>query len=177
MSQHANKRYDCTPQTVDQHIRKSSCAAWDEELVEFVDAGVEEDDGERGEKTALHVRCLVCKVESEADSAVKYQVLGHVGGFPDREAHEFDEVGVLRRIPVEKAEFCADHEDQTAHGVAHLRGFRRWLGGEPEDGDGDEECREPGKQLCDSGIIFFMIHISFFRYIYIVHILKAPKSL
>ncbi len=111
--------------------------------MELVGAGVEEDDGERGEKTTLHIWGLICKVESKADGAVKYQILGHMGGFPDRETHEFDEVGILRRISVEKA----DHEDQAAHGIAHLRGLRRWLGGEPEDGGGDEECREPGKQL------------------------------
>ena len=50
-----NKRYDCAPKAVDQHVRKPSCAARDEELMEFVGAGVEEDDGESGEKTAFHV--------------------------------------------------------------------------------------------------------------------------
>lgn len=50
-----NKRYDCAPKAVDQHVRKTSCAALDEELVEFVGAGVEEDDGEGGEKMAFHV--------------------------------------------------------------------------------------------------------------------------
>ena len=50
-----NKRYDCAPKAVDQHVRKPSCAARDEELMEFVGAGVEEDDGESGEKTAFHI--------------------------------------------------------------------------------------------------------------------------
>ena len=50
-----NKRYDCAPKAVDQHVRKPPCAARDEELVEFVGAGVEEDDGESGEKTAFHI--------------------------------------------------------------------------------------------------------------------------
>ena len=152
-----NKRYDCAPKAVDQHVRKPPCAAWDEELVEFVGAGVEEDDGEGGKKTAFRVGRLVCKVESEADSAVKYQIFRHMGGFPDRETHEFYEAGVLGWIPVEKAELCADHENQAAHRVTHLRGFRRGLGGEPEDGGGDEKRREPGKQLCGSRIFLVFI--------------------
>ena len=104
-----NKRYDYAPKTVNQHVHKPSCAAWDEELVEFVGAGVEEDDGEGGKKTAFRVGRLVCKVESEADSAVKYQIFRQMGGLPDRETHEFYEAGVLGWIPVEKAELCADH--------------------------------------------------------------------
>lgn len=76
--------------------------------MEFVGAGVEEDDGEGGKKTAFRVGRLVCKVESEADSAVKYQIFRHMGGFSDGEAHELDEVSVLRRISVEKAELCAE---------------------------------------------------------------------
>lgn len=159
-----NKRYDCAPKAVDQHVRKPSCAARDEELVEFVGAGVEEDDGESGEKTVFHVGGPIRKVQSETDGAVKYQIFSHVGGFPDWEAHEFDEVSVLRRIPVEKTELCAEYEDQSAHGIAHFRGLRRGLGGEPENGDGDTKCRKPGKQLYGRGIILFMIHISFFRY-------------
>ena len=152
-----NKRYDYAPKTVNQHVHKPSCAARDEELVEFVGAGVEEDDGEGGKKTAFRVGRLVCKVESEADSAVKYQIFRHMGGFPDRETHEFYEAGVLGWIPVEKAELCADHENQAAHRVTHLRGFRRGLGGEPEDGGGDEKRREPGKQLCGSRIFLVFI--------------------
>ena len=31
-----------------------------------------------------------------------------MSGFSDGEAHKFDEVGVLRRISVEKAELCAE---------------------------------------------------------------------
>lgn len=103
-----NKRYDCAPKTVDQHVRKPSCAARDEELVEFIGAGVEENDGESREKTAFHVGGPVCKAESKPDSAVKYKIFGHVGGFSDGEAHELDEVGVLCRISVEKAEPCAN---------------------------------------------------------------------
>lgn len=95
-------------QSVDQHVRKPSCAARDEELVEFVGAGVEEDDGESDEKTEFHVGGPIRKVQSETDGAVKYQIFSHVGGFPDWEAHEFDEVSVLRRISVEKAELCAE---------------------------------------------------------------------
>ena len=159
-----NKCHDCDAKTVNQHVRKPSCAARDEELVEFVGAGVEEDDGESDEKTEFHVGGPIRKVQSETDGAVKYQIFSHMSGFSDWEAHEFDEVSVLRRIPVEKTELCADHKDQTAHGVAHLCGLRRRLGGEPENGDGDTKRREPGKQLYGSGIIFFMIHISFFRY-------------
>ena len=103
-------------------------------------------------------------MESETDGAVKYKIFRYVGGFPDGETHEFDEVGVLRRISVEKAKFCAEYENQSAYGVAHLRGLRRGFRGEPENGDGDTKRREPGKQLYGSGIILFMIHISFFRY-------------
>lgn len=104
--------------------------------MEFVGAGVEEDDGESDEKTEFHVGGPIRKVQSETDGAVKYQIFSHVGGFPDWEAHEFDEVSVLRRIPVEKTELCAEYEDQSAHGIAHFRGLRRGLGGEPENGDG-----------------------------------------
>ena len=172
-----NKRYDCAPKAVDQHVRKPSCAARDEELVEFVGAGVEEDDGESGEKTAFHVGGPIRKVQSKTDGAVKYQIFSHMSGFSDGEAHKFDEVGVLRRISVEKAEFCAEYENQSAHGITHLRGLRRWLGGEPGDGGCDEDRWEPGKQLCGSRIFFFIIHISFFRYTCIAHILKAPKNL
>ena len=118
-----NKRYDCAPKTVDQHVRKPSCAARDEELVEFVDAGVEEDDGESREKTALHVGGSVRKAESKPDGAVKYKIFRYVGGFPDGETHEFDEFGILCRIPAEKAEFRPDQQDQSAHGIAHFRGF------------------------------------------------------
>ncbi len=158
-----NKRYDCAPKTVDQHVCKPPCAARDKELMEFVGAGVEEDDGESREKTVFHVGGSVRKAESKPDGAVKYKIFGHMGGFPDGETHEFDEFSILCRIPVEKTELCADHKDQTAHGVAHLCGLRRRLGGEPENGDGDTKRREPGKQLYGSGIILFMIHISFFR--------------
>ena len=172
-----NKRYDCAPKTVDQHVRKPPCAARDEELVEFVGAGVEEDDGESGEKTAFHIGGPIRKVQSKTDGAVKYQIFRDMSGFPDGEAHKFDEIGVLRRISVEKAELCADHKDQTAHGVAHLCGLRRGFRGEPGDDGCDEDRWEPGKQLCGSRIFFFIIHISFFRYTCIVHILKAPKNL
>ena len=103
-----NKCHDCDAKTVNQHVRKPSCAARDEELVEFVGAGVEEDDGESREKTAFHVGGPVRKAESKPDGAVKYQIFGHVGGFSDGEAHELDEVGVLCRISVEKAELCAN---------------------------------------------------------------------
>ena len=103
-----NKRYDCAPKAVDQHVRKPPCAARDEELVEFVGAGVEEDDGESGEKTAFHVGGPIRKVQSKTDGAVKYQIFSHMSGFSDGEAHKFDEVGVLRRISVEKAKFCAE---------------------------------------------------------------------
>ncbi len=47
-------------------------------------------------------------MESETDGAVKYKIFRHVGGFSDGEAHELDEVSVLRRISVEKAELCAE---------------------------------------------------------------------
>ena len=164
LSHQADQCHDCDAKAVDQHVRKSSCAARDAELVEFVGAGVEEDDGESREKTAFHVGGSVRKAESKPDGAVKYKIFGHMSGFSDGKAHELDEIGVLRRISVEKAELCAEYEDQTAHGVAHLCGLRRRLGGEPENGDGDTKRREPGKQLYGSGIILFMIHISFFRY-------------
>ena len=62
-------------------------------------------------------------MESETDGAVKYKIFRYVGGFPHRETHEFDEVGILRRIPAEKAEFRPDQQDQSAHGIAHFRGF------------------------------------------------------
>ena len=106
-----NKCHDRDAKTVNQHVRKPSCAARDEELVEFVGAGVEEDDGESREKTVFHVGGPVRKAESKPDGAVKYQIFGHVGGFPDGEAHKLDEVSVLHRIPVEKAEFCADEKN------------------------------------------------------------------
>ena len=44
-------------------------------------------------------------MESETDGAVKYKIFRHVGGFSDGEAHELDEVSVLRRISVEKPSF------------------------------------------------------------------------
>ena len=47
-------------------------------------------------------------MESETDGAVKYEIFSHMSGFSDGEAHKFDEVGVLRRISVEKAELCAE---------------------------------------------------------------------
>ncbi len=47
-------------------------------------------------------------MESETDSTVKYKIFRHVGGFSDGEAHELDEVSILRRISVEKAELCAE---------------------------------------------------------------------
>ena len=47
-------------------------------------------------------------MESETDGAVKYKIFRYVGGFPDGEAHELNEVSVLRRISVEKAELCAE---------------------------------------------------------------------
>ena len=108
LSHQADQRYDCAPKAVDQHVRKPPCAARDEELVEFVGAGVEEDDGESGEKTAFHVGGPIRKVQSKTDGAVKYQIFSHMSGFSDGEAHKFDEVGVLRRISVEKAELCAE---------------------------------------------------------------------
>ena len=118
-----NKRYDCAPKTVDQHVCKPPCAARDKELVEFVGAGVEEDDGESGEKTAFHVGGSVRKAESKTDGAVKYKIFRYVGGFPDGETHEFDEFGILCRIPAEETEFRPDQQDQSAHGIAHFRGF------------------------------------------------------
>ena len=118
-----NKRYDCAPKTVDQHVCKPPCAARDKELMEFVGAGVEEDDGESREKTAFHVGGSVRKAESKPDGAVKYKIFRYVGGFPDGETHEFDEFGILCRIPAEKAEFRPDQQDQSAHGIAHFRGF------------------------------------------------------
>ena len=154
LSHQADQCHDCDAKAVDQHVRKPPCAARDKELVEFVGAGVEEDDGESGEKTAFHVGGPIRKVQSKTDGAVKYQIFSHMSGFPDGEAHKFDEVGVLRWISVEKAEFCAEYENQSAHGVAHLRGLRRGFRGEPEDGGGDTCCRKPGKQLCGSRIFF-----------------------
>ena len=118
-----NKRYDCAPKTVDQHVCKPPCAARDKELMEFVGAGVEEDDGESREKTAFPVGGSVRKAESKPDGAVKYKIFGHMGGFPDGETHEFDEFGILCRILAEKAEFRPDQQDQSAHGIAHFRGF------------------------------------------------------
>ena len=66
---------------------------------------------------------LVCKMESETDGAVKYKIFRYVGGFPDGETHEFDEFGILCRIPAEETEFRPDQQDQSAHGIAHFRGF------------------------------------------------------
>ena len=108
LSHQADQCHDCDAKAVDQHVRKPPCTARDEELVEFVGAGVEEDDGESGEKTAFHVGGPIRKVQSKTDGAVKYQIFSHMSGFPDGEAHKFDEVGVLRRISVEKAELCAE---------------------------------------------------------------------
>ena len=62
-------------------------------------------------------------MESKTDGAVKYKIFRYVGGFPDGETHEFDEFGILCRIPAEKAEFRPDQQDQSAHGIAHFRGF------------------------------------------------------
>ena len=103
LSHQADQCHDCDAKAVDQHVRKPSCAARDEELMEFVGAGVEEDDGESGEKAAFHVGGPIRKVQSKTDGAVKYQIFSHMSGFSDGEAHKFDEVGVLRRISVEKA--------------------------------------------------------------------------
>lgn len=108
LSHQADQCHDCDAKAVDQHVRKPPCTARDEELVEFVGAGVEEDDGESGEKTAFHVGGPIRKVQSKTDGAVKYQIFSHMSGFSDGEAHKFDEVGVLRRISVEKAELCAE---------------------------------------------------------------------
>ena len=108
LSHQADQCHDRDTKAVDQHVRKPPCAAWDEELVEFVGAGVEEDDGESREKTAFHVGGPVRKAESKPDGGVKYKIFGHMGDFPDRETHEFDEAGVLGWIPVEKAELCAE---------------------------------------------------------------------
>ena len=108
LSHQADQCHDRDTKAVDQHVRKTPCAARDEELVEFVGAGVEENDGESRRKTAFHVGGPARKAESKPDGAVKYQIFGHVGGFSDGEAHELDEVGVLCRISVEKAEFCAE---------------------------------------------------------------------
>ena len=55
LSHQADQCHDRDTKAVDQHVRKTPCAARDEELVEFVGAGVEEDDGESGEKTAFHI--------------------------------------------------------------------------------------------------------------------------
>ena len=109
--------------TVDHHIRKSSGTSGNEELVKFIRAGVTKDDHKSGEKAASKIRGPVRKMESKADRTVKDQIFCHVGGFPHRETHEFDEVGILRRIPAEKAEFRPDQQDQSAHGIAHFRGF------------------------------------------------------
>ena len=49
--------------------------------MEFVGAGVEEDDGESREKTVFHVGGSVRKAESKPDGAVKYKIFGHMGGF------------------------------------------------------------------------------------------------
>lgn len=98
LSHQADQCHDCDAKAVDQHVRKSSCAARDEELMEFVGAGVEEDDGESGEKTAFHVGGPIRKVQSKTGGAVKYQIFSHMSGFSDGKAHKFDEVGVLRRI-------------------------------------------------------------------------------
>ena len=73
--------------------------------MKFVRAGVTKDDHKSGEKAASKIRGPVRKMESEADRTVKDQIFCHVGGFPHRETHEFDEVGILRRIPAEKADF------------------------------------------------------------------------
>ena len=109
--------------TVDHHIRKSSGTSGNEELVKFIRAGVTKDDHKSGEKAASKIRGPVRKMESKADRTLKDQIFCHVGGFPHRETHEFDEVGILRRIPAEKAEFRPDQQDQSAHGIAHFRGF------------------------------------------------------
>lgn len=109
--------------TVDHHIRKSSGTSGNEELVKFIHAGVTEHDRESSEKAAPDHWRPVRKMESKADRSVKDQIFCHVGGFPHRETHEFDEVGILRRIPAEKAEFRPDQQDQSAHGIAHFRGF------------------------------------------------------
>ena len=109
--------------TVDHHIRKSSGTSGNEELVKFIRAGVTKDDHKSGEKAASKIRGPVRKMESKADRSVKDQIFCHVGSFPHRETHEFDEVGILRRIPAEKAEFRPDQQDQSAHGIAHFRGF------------------------------------------------------
>ena len=123
LSHQADQCHDCDAKAVDQHVRKPPCAARDEELVEFVGAGVEEDDGESGEKAAFHVGGPIRKAESKPDGAVKYKIFGHMGGFPDGETHEFDEFGILCRIPAEETEFRPDQQDQSAHGIAHFRGF------------------------------------------------------
>ena len=110
-------------ETVDHHIRKSSRAVRYEELVKLIRAGVTEHDRKSGEKAASKIRGPVRKMESKADRSVKDQIFCHVGGFPHRETHEFDEFGILCRIPAEKAEFRPDQQDQSAHGIAHFRGF------------------------------------------------------
>lgn len=114
---------DKDEKTVDHHIRKSSGTSGNEELVKFIRAGVTEHDRESSEKAAPDHWRSVRKMESKADRTVKDQIFGHVGGFPDGEAHELDEVSVLRRISVEKVELCPDQQDQSAHGIAHFRGF------------------------------------------------------
>ena len=109
--------------TVNHHIRKSSGTSGNEELVKLIRAGVTEHDRKSGEKAASKIRGPVRKMESKADRSVKDQIFGHVGGFPDGETHEFDEFGILCRIPAEETEFRPDQQDQSAHGIAHLRGF------------------------------------------------------
>ena len=59
-------------------------------------------------------------MKSETDGAVKYKIFRYVGGFPDGETHEF---GILCRIPAEETEFRPDQQDQSAYGIAHVRGF------------------------------------------------------
>ena len=49
-------------------------------------------------------------MESETDGAVKYKIFHYVGGFPDGETHEFDEFGILCRIPAEETEFRPDQQ-------------------------------------------------------------------
>lgn len=109
--------------TVDHHIRKSSGTSGNEELVKFIRAGVTEHDRESSEKAAPDHWRPVRKMESKADRSVKDQIFRYVGGFPDGETHEFDEFGILCRIPAEETEFRPDQQDQSAHGIAHFRGF------------------------------------------------------
>ena len=56
-------------------------------------------------------------MESETDGAVKYKIFHYVGGFPDGETHEFDEFGILCRIPAEETEFRPDQQDQSAESL------------------------------------------------------------